>query len=524
MLDWTQAELAQQVNCSLSMLRKIERDQRRPSEQLAGLLADALSIEAVQRDQFVQMARGQFMVDMPQANGPDLDQVTAVHSAEPRTVFGNPFIISSGAILLLFFLLLLFGGLNDRSIGTFLSGEEVPANTLAGRTVVVEVGSDAERLELLRRSLTPFEEQTGIELEIRTIPDAFEVYIAGVADVGNPPDIVTFPQPGYLADFARQGQLVALDSFLDDAYLRQQYSETFLDLGTIDGRVYGAPHTANLKGLVWYAKDDFEAAGYEVPETWAELMALSEKMIGDGQTPWCIGIEFGTASGWIGTDWVEALLLRTAPPETYDAWVAGELPFDSPQIQRVFALMAPIWLDEAMVYGGKETMMETNIFSAGVPLFDDPPGCLLNKGATFSPGQFPEDAVYGQDHDFFMLPAIDEAYGEPLLGAGELYAMFNDRPEVRELMRFLTTGESIKPFAETGKFVSAHRDVPLEWYTTPLQLRYAQLIAEADTYRFDGSDMMPGDAGFQFWQGIVDWVEGEELDKVLQEIDESWPE
>ena len=376
----------------------------------------------------------------------------------------------------------------------------------------------------MTQAIAPFEERTGINVEIRAIPDAFSAYIAGVAEVGNPPDIVSFPQPGYLADFARQGHLVPLDSFLDEAYLQQQYTPTFLDLVTVDGRVYGAPHLAYLKGLVWYAKDDFDAAGYEVPQTWAELMALSQAIVADGRTPWCIGIESGEATGWMGTDWVEALLLRTAPPAAYDAWVSGELRFDSPQIRRVFALMAPIWLEDEMVYGGRDSIVKTALFSASDPLFGDPPGCYLLKGATFTPGVFPEDAVFGEDYDFFLLPAVDGEYGRPLLGAGDIYAMFNDRPEVRELMRYLSTGESIQPFAKTRRDVSVHRDVPLEWYTTPKQLRYAQLIADGDVYRFDGSDLMPGEVGFQFWQGIVDWVEGQDLDKLLQEIDESWPD
>lgn len=60
LLDMTQAELAAKVSCSLSMLRKIERDERRPSEQLAGILADHLAIEAFQRPFFLQLARGYY--------------------------------------------------------------------------------------------------------------------------------------------------------------------------------------------------------------------------------------------------------------------------------------------------------------------------------------------------------------------------------------------------------------------------------------------------------------------------------
>ncbi|MDX1614879.1 MAG: AAA family ATPase [Candidatus Promineifilaceae bacterium] len=64
-LDLTQANLARLVSCSLSMLRKIEYDERRPSRSLAGLLADHLAIEESQRDAFLQMARGHFVANRP---------------------------------------------------------------------------------------------------------------------------------------------------------------------------------------------------------------------------------------------------------------------------------------------------------------------------------------------------------------------------------------------------------------------------------------------------------------------------
>ena len=52
----------------------------------------------------------------------------------------------------------------------------------------------------------------------------------------------------------------------------------------------------------------------------------------------------------------------------------------------------------------------------------------------------------------------------------------------------------------------------------------AQILLEADTYRFDGSDMMPPEVGNgTFLRGMVDWVEGEDLTTVLQTIDETWP-
>ena len=89
----------------------------------------------------------------------------------------------------------------------------------------------------------------------------------------------------------------------------------------------GVWHRFNGKSLVWYPVDDFEAAGYEIPTTWEEMIALSDMIVADGDSPWCVGIESGAATGWPATDWMEEVMLRTTSLENYDAWTTGELPF-----------------------------------------------------------------------------------------------------------------------------------------------------------------------------------------------------
>ena len=56
-LDLTQQELAQRVGCSLSLIFKIESDERRPSRQIAELLVGQLEIPPDQRDLFLKVAR-----------------------------------------------------------------------------------------------------------------------------------------------------------------------------------------------------------------------------------------------------------------------------------------------------------------------------------------------------------------------------------------------------------------------------------------------------------------------------------
>ena len=103
--------------------------------------------------------------------------------------------------------------------------------------------------------------------------------------------------------------------------------------------------------------------------------------------------------------------------------------------------------------------------------------------------------------------------------------MFSDRPEVREVMCYLTTAESTRAMIENGSILTPHRDTPIEWYPTAADLRFAQIVLSADTYRFDGSDLMPREVGLgSFYRGITDWVEGADLEMVLEEIDNSWPE
>ena len=395
----------------------------------------------------------------------------------------------------------------------------------AGTSVKILGAFPDEQEELFRASVLPLEEQSGIDVILVDANEDFELELETRLQSEDIPDLILIPQPGWLAKLAGQGKLLDLTTFMDREYLQQQYPEIYLELVAEDSRILGIWHNFDVKSVVWYPRQAFEAKGYEVPETWDELIALSDRIVADGGTPWCIGIESAEFTGWAGTDWVEDILLRTAPPETYDAWVRHELPFDSPEIRRAFEIMGQIWHNDAYIYGGTASIPVESIFDSPDHLFEEEPGCYLHKQGSFAQRFFPPGVVHGQDYDFFYLPPIDPEYGRPVLGSGNLFAMVTDRPEVREVMRYLTTVESIRPFVENGGFLSPHKDTPLEWFPSPAELQFVQIILGADAYRFDASDMMPDQVGLRaFYQGIVDWVKGADLDTVLQEIDRSWPE
>lgn len=397
-------------------------------------------------------------------------------------------------------------------------------------TVVTMAGPfvDADAVKF-KESVKSFEERTGITIEYEGTKE-FEASIAIRVDGGNPPDIADFPQPGLLENFVQKGKVIDLNKVLDMDKVRSNYIESWLDMATMEGPsgpiMAGIWGRVNGKSLVWYNKKEFDAAGYEVPETWAELEALQKTIMADGDSPWAVGIESGAATGWPMTDWVEEMMLRTTSLENYDKWVKGELPFNSPEVRTAVQAVADIWFKEGMVYGGRKSIATTSFGDAPKVMFEEPPKAWLHKQGNFITSFFPENLEPNVDYDFFYLPGKDPKYGKPVLVAGDIYAMFNDRPEVRMVMQYFATGASIESWVRSGGAISPHKDSKLEWYSNPVDRKVAEVIQNATSVRFDGSDLMPGAVGAgSFWKEMTAYVSGSKpLDEALKAIDASWPE
>jgi alpha-glucoside transport system substrate-binding protein len=406
--------------------------------------------------------------------------------------------------------------------GGFL--DQAVAGDFSGTVVTVDGPFADEDQVKFEESVAAFEEATGIDVNYIGGKE-FEGSIGIRVDAGDTPDIADFPQPGLLAGFVRQGVVVDPTTFIPEEWLAQQYNQSWLDMANIEGQSAGVFHRFNGKSLVWYPKDDWDAAGYEIPQTWDELLALTEQIAADGDTAWCIGIESGAATGWPATDWTEEMMLRTTSLENYDAWVAGELPFSSPEVKNAIETFSEVWFNDQYTFGGPSTIVSTNFGDSPAPMFEDPPRCWMHKQGNFITGFFPADAQAGVDYDFFYLPPVDEAYGRPFLVAGDIMAMFNDRPEVRALMEYFTTPQSASGWLQTGGALAAHQTATPDMYGVDLERGIAELVTQATSFRFDGSDLMPGEVGAgSFWKGMTDYVSGAaDLDTVLAEIDASWP-
>jgi alpha-glucoside transport system substrate-binding protein len=317
------------------------------------------------------------------------------------------------------------------------------------------------------------------------------------------------------------GALVPIDTFIDMNQLKKAYSQSWIDLGSYEGKLYGIWIKGALKSLVWYSPAAFEAGGYEVPTTWDEMIALSDQIVADGGVPWCLGIESGAASGWPATDWIEDIMLRTAGPQVYDKWVKHEIPWTDPAVKTAWEYFGQIATNEEYVWGGTVGVNSTFFGDSPTPIFEDPPGCYMHRQASFITSFFPE-GITEEDYALFPFPEIDAAYGVPALGAGDVIVMFNDTPQARAFTQYLATAKPHEIWAAKGGFLSPHREVNLDVYPDEITRKQAEALAGAEVFRFDGSDLMPAAVGAgTFWTGTVDYVAGDDLDTVLEMIETS---
>lgn len=397
--------------------------------------------------------------------------------------------------------------------------ERVPG--VAGTVTVLGVWGGSE-LDSFMAMVKPLEERDGVKVEFEGTRDLNAVLTTRIQG-GNPPDVAVLPGPGQMAEFARAGRLVALDDVLDLSAMRDQYARSWIDLVTVDGKTYGVVVKAALKGLIWYNPKAFAAAGYQVPKTWDDLAALTDRIAGEGKTPWCIGLESGAASGWPATDWIEDILLRTAGPEVYDRWYRHEIPWTDPAVRNAWERFGKTAANPRYVYGGTQGVLATNFGESPFPLFTDPPGCYLHHQATFI-----QDFVQKQypalkpveDFDFFGFPPIDPSVPPAVEVAGDLVGMFRDTPQARRLIAYLTTPEAQAIWVRRGGALSPNRKVSLDQYPDPLSRRAAEILTAAEVARFDASDLMPEAVNAAFWKGTLDYVQNpQRLDDILQNLE-----
>ncbi|RPI25409.1 MAG: carbohydrate ABC transporter substrate-binding protein, partial [Actinobacteria bacterium] len=402
------------------------------------------------------------------------------------------------------------GGDGDEETTTTGEGE---TTTSAGGTDMT--GADFELLgpatstegDALTGFLNVYNEQTGAAITYVGLDD-FEQNLRIRVDGGDPPPVAFTPQPASICTFADEGHLVSLEDMgFDVAQMETDHTKFWMDLGLCaDGKHYGIPWFPNYKSIIFYHEPTFTAQGYEIPTTYDDLVALSSQMVSDGFTPWCFGLESGDATGWPGTDWIEDIMVRMHGGDVYGQWFRHEIPFNDERVVAAFDKFGEIMFGEDFVLGGPEGVSAIAFGESPLPLFNDPPGCLMLKQGSFIQNFFPTD-VDTSIIKFFAFPTIDGNTGA--MGGGDTIIVFDDDPQIAQAVKdWITPTWNCVLASENGGTASeygghgvagverlpGHKDTSADCYDTEGGKILAQAVLDAlaaNAFVFDASDLMP---------------------------------
>ncbi len=394
------------------------------------------------------------------------------------------------------------------------SGGAAGSGSLGGTVSVIGTWTGAEQDSFLAM-VAPWEAQTGAKVQYTGTRDINAVLSTGVQS-GLLPDLAGLPGPGQMAEYYKGGALKALDDVLDVTTYKSETSPGLVALGTLDSKITGIFIKADIKGLFWFNKDVYKGGD---PTTYDDLLAKGKETagtIGGDAKTFCVGLESGAATGWPATDWIEGFVLHQSGPDVYDKWTAGQQKWSTPEIKQAFEAFGNVIANS---FGGSKNVLATNFVASGDHLFSSPPGCVFVNHATFITDAFKKTggAKDGQ-FDFFPFPDINTSFAGAVEGSGDLFGMFNDTPQAKSLIAYLSTAQAQSIWVGRGGALSANKSVTN--YPSEILKKAAGDLAAAKIFRFDASDNMPQAMNDAFFKGIVTYTKDPStLDTVLTNLD-----
>lgn len=330
--------------------------------------------------------------------------------------------------------------------------------------------------QYFEKAVKEFEEQHPT-IKIKTeavLNDSYKEKIRVVLGSSNPPDVFFSWSGEFAYNFARSGQSLDLTDYVkEDAEWSDEFIQSQFKPFTLDGKIYGIPWSTDGKAF-FYNKKIFDELGLEVPTTWSELLAASEKIKEAGYTP----IGFGSKAPWTISHYIGSLNQLMVPQdvinEDYDRKNA-EGDFSHPGYVKAL-----------------EKFMELEpYFNKGVNSVDHEYARELFKSGKAAIGFFQLaeigliEPTLKENLGVFNIPGIEGGEGNPnsITGAPEgiMVSSKTKHPkEAMEFVKFLTSKEKgIEQLTEVSEY-SAVKGTTNEENASKLQQEAIDLIANAE--------------------------------------------
>ncbi len=356
----------------------------------------------------------------------------------------------------------------------------------------------------LNEILKPLVDECGIVIKPESSRD--QALLDTKVQAGTPPDIA-FYNVSQLVQY--QDDLIAMDALGAHG---ENYADFFKTPGTVNGKWVGLPVKADIKTIIWYSPVVFEAKGYVVPTSWAELDALVEAMVANGDVPWSMGMESGDATGWTGSDFIQDLLLVQQGPQYVLDIISGAVPYNDAGVKAAYEQYGKWATDPKYTVGGSQGTLSTAFLEAIYKPFGDPPEAMMVKQSGFAGGEVAKkypDLVYGTDYDFFVIPGA-----QGLQGGADWMMAFADTPAVRALVGYLSSELGGENWAKASFDLSPNKGAAGN-YVDPALIKKGEALANTQGFTPDIGDTIPGGFGKAEWTALVNFVNGQDLQAQL---------
>jgi alpha-glucoside transport system substrate-binding protein len=382
-------------------------------------------------------------------------------------------------------------------------------------TMAIWAGEEQESFQAV---IDGFKEKfPNVDVKYTSGGDNLAPLLSTAVEGGNPPDIAAIGQPGLMADFAKQNAIKPLDDLRDK--IVDAFGEDVADAGAVDGTQYGLMYKGANKSTVWYNVSTFEEAVVEPPETWDEFVQARDTVKAAGITPFSVGVDVGSPI----TDLFENIYIRSAGPEKYDQLAKHEIPWTDQSVKDALTLMKDIVGDSSNMAGGTDGALQTEMPDSVAKVFRDDPQASMVILGDFAPGQTQTTLEPETGFNVFDFPSIEGS--EPsVVGGGDLFVKFKDSPATDAFLEYLTTTEAAEIWAKRGGFSSPNKNLDVDVYPDEITKTTAGALAEAETFRFDLSDLQPaafgGTSGQGLWKAFTDFVANpNDIDKITQQME-----
>jgi alpha-glucoside transport system substrate-binding protein len=363
------------------------------------------------------------------------------------------------------------------------------------------------------------EQQPNVTVNYNPVGDNLPTVLSTAVQGGNPPDVAAIAQPGLMTQFVDQDKLQPLD--FAESTISDNFGESVVETGSVDGTLYGLLWKANNASTVWYNVQSFEDAGVEPPETWDQLTENAATLKASGVPAYSIA----GADGWTLTDLFENIYLRTAGPEKYDQLSKHEIPWTDQSVKDALTEMAKVFQDSDNLAGGTTGALQTDFPTSVSNVLAPEPKAAMVIEADFVPGVVQTTLEPESGYNEFTFPAINDS-PPSVVAKGNLIVAFRDSPAVQAFIEYLASPESADIWVKRGGFASPNKNVDSSSYPDALLAQTSEEMTSAEQLRFDLSDLQPSafgaTTGQGLWKLLQDFIKNpSDVDGIAQQMEEA---